>query len=547
VILGYYIEYAYTKNIILKNNKTLSLIHHSTVASMRLLKIITVFLSSSFFADHALIPRFVNADDRLCAGNNRSPLECKFGSLCKMGTKKYDTEIFPETLLQSVPEFQIRSKDNMYCDCNEYLTFEEHVTGFDCGLVYSICPDYHVCLNEGTCEQQEPRNQQKYRCRCPNLFLGDSCEFPITNWCSKKAANSLMYCANNGECVVDPATLIGSCSCPKGYYGKHCEFYFGEYDSGEKPCYGDNIEPLDCKYGGTCLMGSKKYEAEVFPQKLLMSVPEFQKTSKDNMYCDCGEHIAYGGHVTGLECELEYTVCPDHHVCLNESTCVMKASSPMKYSCECTSSFLGDSCEFPITERCNGEWYCANYGKCYIDDENSMLKCSCPNGYKGDYCEVFDLNSNSERCNIECKNGGTCWFGNDSSMMHCKCLEGYAGDYCEHEDATYCVDSGSGKYSFCANNGVCKSIIKKGEEHPGCDCVKGFFGKHCVKIGRFGAASKAFIGFSISLLGLVAIYFVVIYLRRGPKRSYVPNELSQSDRQFDISDDKEEEYVNAIS
>ncbi|XP_035377067.1 low-density lipoprotein receptor-related protein 1 isoform X2 [Electrophorus electricus] len=124
------------------------------------------------------------------------------------------------------------------------------------------CPDGHLgdqCQYtqcEGFCEQggtcQQTANGTRH-CRCPPRFLGPTCDLDKCLYCGQSKCvpqhsdSVLCSCANdriqpscftcndfciNGQCSVDPRTMLPQCKCPTGLHGFRCELA-SRVDSGD--------------------------------------------------------------------------------------------------------------------------------------------------------------------------------------------------------------------------------------------------------------------------------------------------------------------------
>jgi len=150
--------------------------------------------------------KHVSGNNLLCSQMHHTPIECSHGGTCMLGTKKYHSDIFPSYLVNSIPQFNSYSNQDMYCDCDERRTGYGVIryTGGTCELPYTHCPDGRVCMNGGTCTSIDGSGGY-YACDCISpLFHGDSCEFKISCW-HETEADTDMYCVNNGVCIVDSA------------------------------------------------------------------------------------------------------------------------------------------------------------------------------------------------------------------------------------------------------------------------------------------------------------------------------------------------------
>ncbi|XP_071982915.1 cadherin EGF LAG seven-pass G-type receptor 3 isoform X3 [Engystomops pustulosus] len=144
---------------------------------------------------------------------------------------------------------------------------------------------------------------------------------------------------------------------------------------------------------------------------------------------------------------------------------------------------------------------CENYMKCisvlkfdssapFIASESILfrpihpitgLRCRCPQGFTGDYCEI-EINlcySNP------CQNGGVC--ARREGGYTCVCQERFTGDNCE-------VDSSSGRCvpGVCRNGGTCTNLAEGGFT---CQCPSGGFEKPYCELSTRSFPPKSFVMF----------------------------------------------------
>lgn len=107
--------------------------------------------------------------------------------------------------------------------------------------------------------------------------------------------------------------------------------------------------------------------------------------------------------------------------------------------------------------------------------------CYCPEGYKGNFCEVKAVPCG----NYMCYNGATCVAESvldGIPVSHCDCRTAtsasgkqYAGMYCQYEETTKCASTHSIEARlFCVNDGQCKQ-----DGVLGCECPPGYAGFSC--------------------------------------------------------------------
>jgi hypothetical protein len=66
--------------------------------------------------------------------------------------------------------------------------------------------------------------------------------------------------------------------------------------------------------------------------------------------------------------------------CLNGASCTPTGDNT--YHCSCPSNYYGDCCQFYVEAKCT-EMSCLNGGKCYTQEYNPNVKCTCPPLYYG--------------------------------------------------------------------------------------------------------------------------------------------------------------------
>ena len=160
-----------------------------------------------------------------------------------------------------------------------------------------------------------------------------------------------------------------------GFEGPHCEF-----KSGTTPeC------DMDCKNGGTCILGSKD---------LINDEERYQYWDHEGskyMYCHCPDGF------DGPNCEIEKAPCGDNH-CFNGGTCIERSvDGTVLHHCDCSKtnnsgekSFAGRFCQYEATSYCTktsglqGHLFCVNRGSCKTDPYDG---CSCLDGFTGFSCE----------------------------------------------------------------------------------------------------------------------------------------------------------------
>jgi hypothetical protein len=131
-----------------------------------------------------------------------------------------------------------------------------------------------------------------------------------------------------------------------------------------------------------------------------------------------------------------------------------------------------------------------------------VYKCACQYGWDGDGCTLQyetcndQITTSPDENARQCFNGGTCetyiiktdpqseMSGEVGTRCNCQSLPtdtiAFAGHQCEFPAEQVCVKGAEhSTYAFCVNGGTCKDIVDFNEEHPLCDCLPGYGGRHC--------------------------------------------------------------------
>jgi len=380
-----------------------------------------------------------------------NPIE---GCTCPKGTAGYKCEFIIDNFADDVVEDDNNNNNNNNNDNNDDVKNPEDEPPTRCGEGYCInggvCTVEPVTLEDGTQGTVES-------CDCSQAFTdeavyaGEFCQYKSTTLCYSEedgfpdSLEGVDFCLHHGSCQDD-----GSCDCPRGFTGRHCE-------------------------------------------KATLEINESIESNEER----CGDTICYNGGV----CAETEVIGPDN-------------SLQVTLHCDCSSAFdshylyAGTSCQFPSTSLCTapqagqslqGSLFCTNHGECM---DNPQLGCTCPDGFYGFSCE-FERHDNdfdedgipdeedSDVDNIDwevcgddglvCHNGGRCVttvvqnedIGDTETEYSCDCSTArvgetaYLGQQCEFPQTSEC-DAGF----FCVNHGTCKQDI-------GCDCPDGFTGTFC--------------------------------------------------------------------
>ncbi|CAD5118555.1 DgyrCDS7243 [Dimorphilus gyrociliatus] len=209
----------------------------------------------------------------------------------------------------------------------------------------------------------------------------------LTNW--KILGCELNPCQNGGACLYDAEKQRKECFCPPNYYGSWCQHF-------ESSCSKKCGEKAICRNVGkqcACLPGwTGKY---------------------------CQERIEDG------VCPLLF--CGERGVC-RKNDFDSKTLSSGQYECLCEDNWTGTNCKWEKAGCLKDP--CQNGGTCTVFEVGRILKfqCSCPEGFRGLYCQQDTLNpcKSSECIHGVCKPTG--------SSYECICKTGYAGRWCEVEE-----------------------------------------------------------------------------------------------------------------
>lgn len=155
------------------------------------------------------------------------------------------------------------------------------------------------------------------------------------------------------------------------------------------PCPTDKA--LFCENGGVCVMGNADYGYHG-----TLNAPFLGTTSMDLMHCNCP--IGF----TGVYCERAVVTCGQNdHACFHGSECVPVDLATGEWQCDCTKAldnfktFAGKFCEHASTAVCEhgaikSHSFCVNGGVCkdVIFGDETHQGCDCPDGFKGNFCEL---------------------------------------------------------------------------------------------------------------------------------------------------------------
>jgi len=419
---------------------------------------------------------------------------------------------------------------------------------------YDVSPSGEwFCTNNGSCQNGVMNPEEK--CQCDSGYYGLHCEH------TDRPPSCALQCDNGGVCTIGVKDYTQ-------YDESLQEFLKG--DDLEKYLNGDSTEYCICPEGftgNTC-----EHDTNTCGDSVCLNGATCVTTNSTGSYCDCNSVTITepNGNIiphAGSSCETVFsTMCvamdgypAEEAFCTNGGTCPVESHDP----CICPIDASGPRCQFATSlaltdtetndladkdgikdkveevdpkQVCN--LACENDGNCFFGDAASTssytkfalsspetksgMHCRCPPEFGGYLCEIP-----IEVCgdfSHHCRSGGKCV--EDKSNYKCDCVtnstdsseNSYAGLSCESEATSFCVGPGASKEFFCTNEGTCDEKVELGTTtHPGCNCDSGYKGKYCelsvTNTQTDGIAGKAFLGFTIILFGLLAIFLGFYFVR----------------------------------
>ncbi|VDM18635.1 unnamed protein product [Hydatigera taeniaeformis] len=298
-----------------------------------------------------------------------------------------------------------------------------------------------------------------YACRCPVDFSGRHCERSLAfSPCSNQTCQNGGYCAGG--------SIVEECHCPPGFYGRYCEVTLNlchqllesnlNSDTNSVSSLGRLLgskHTLSLTAATTAFLADTAMAASTTAE--MLNSLHLSRTTLGPCYppgtLQCVPQRTTGGFVCqcrhgfeGRYCEQWRDFCAEAslrlagggNVCLNGGHCMNRpqgletSSSSFTYSkeeffvCQCVAGFSGPRCELR-TPSCDDVNVCQNGGVCM--GEGSRLKCICPRGLGGTYCEVDLMDECAHAGN--CLNGGNCIDG--LGNYTCECPPDYCGERCE--------------------------------------------------------------------------------------------------------------------
>eukprot|EP00980_Cylindrotheca_fusiformis_P006245 scaffold1336_cov158-Cylindrotheca_fusiformis.AAC.7 len=332
------------------------------------------------------------------------------------------------------------------------------------------------CYHGGTCIETTIGHEDvgyvttEYHCDCTtaafggSLFAGKYCQHESTQLCSDTDEN--LFCTNGKD--MEPARMIR---------------------------IKDATVPMD-GYVPTTM----KDELPILAQSKTGFKCEYADESYFNDDDESDDDTAFGG----------VELCGDVY-CFNNGKCVTKSltledgTTGTSQTCDCSQTFdgkhywAGSSCQYRSTDICTDDdagdnaMFCVHSGECPTD---GAKECSCPEGWKGDHCEIHiyaleDEYPEASTCGEDrvCLNGGICTStevlkpdGAIETEYHCDCSSAfdekfhYAGESCQFPSTQVCTHDGDSMEGrlFCTNHGSCQE-----DPERGCKCRPGYSGFSC--------------------------------------------------------------------
>ncbi|XP_053136681.1 basement membrane-specific heparan sulfate proteoglycan core protein isoform X4 [Hemicordylus capensis] len=329
------------------------------------------------------------------------------------------------------------------------------------------CKD-QPCQNGGVCRDSE---SSSYVCQCPQGFAGSNCEHPQALRCHPEA------CGPEATCVNHPSGRGYSCRCLLGKYGEKCmsgtsvttpHFHGGDafvsyppltnvpyelrIDMEVKPLHseglilfsGGNGAPvadfvslsmanghLEFRYelgSGTAVLQSSqglqlgqwhKITAERVNKDGTLQVDEERPVKRSSPGKSQGLNLRTPMYLGGVDESIQLpaaaNVSGHFYGCIGEVS-INGKKVDISYSFLESRSVSQCYDSSPCDRR-----PCRHGGKCQPTGEYEF-QCLCPEGYRGERCEVSEV-----ECQPPCLNGGTC------RAKECVCPLGFRGPYCEHD------------------------------------------------------------------------------------------------------------------
>ncbi|KTF74229.1 hypothetical protein cypCar_00019357, partial [Cyprinus carpio] len=352
-----------------------------------------------------------------------------------------------------------------------YKTLYRQVVKMDYRRRYQCCRGFY-----------ESRNKCVHFIICVCRYLCLACD--AQHW--GPGCRQRCECQSGGECDV----IKGSCQCPAGYTGEHCQDPCPEKSFGQG-C----LQQCRCGTGGFCnkttgecvcrdgFTGTLCEEPCMRPKRCPPRCPcQNGGICQGRGVCVCPP--GWMGAVCTERCPLGRfgPKCANECLCHNGGHC-----DPEKGQCQCDAGYTGERCneDCPVGsygEDCKGVCDCANGARCY----NIHGGCLCEPGFKGPRCDhrmcpdgTYGMHC-EHRCLCNSQNTLSC----HPLKGECTCQPGWAGLYCNETCADGYYGNGCLEPCLCVNGGVCDTVTGQ------CHCSPGYTGLHCEEICEDGFYGK---------------------------------------------------------
>ncbi|XP_073250702.1 protein lin-12-like [Porites lutea] len=346
------------------------------------------------------------------------------------------------------------------------------------GYIGPHCEDHvchpNPCVNGGSCQVENNTGHQQwtFKCECPRGFIGKLCHIPHP--CLD------FVCLNGGTCfdgqtTQDVATdleltsrplMNAVCHCLPGFTGKRCETKICDMCHINATCINNRCV---CN-AGFIGNGFQCEECSCLQATAPTGEPLVAKCDLEGeCYCQSFQG-RYPTYLADKGCQLiGKDLCEPVNPCKNNGSCLPQ-NGGLSYVCICPDKYYGKTCE--CTEcLCNNP--CLNNGVC-VDISTHLVKCTCPSGFTGNFCEAVIPTVGPEACHSNpCVNKGTC-VDRAFGSYDCICTPQFTGPHCEVDKCADCDINAD-----CIN-GKCRCKI--GYVGTGYACVKDEKEKECEEV-----------------------------------------------------------------
>lgn len=352
-----------------------------------------------------------------------------------------------------------------------------------------------TCENGGVCDQLNinvPFSGTLWGCRCPDNWLGSLCDLCTSNITSDgRCAGECLEGYSGSRCektCVEDADFEEMLLNELGLYDKAVDLWTA----------GGDVSA--CSGHGTCNPETNNCDCDLptwFP-----SADGRSDCARTCVADDEGE-LCYGhgactntNNIVGCVCEYGWhlksdcsTACPGNDIawineaCSGKGTCSLQGDNAV---CSCLDLHLGYACQYkcPTNEDGDSSVACNGHGICSVDDSPPYTKavCDCSTGWVGKSCQC----NNAQTCSGHgvCAIDGTCLCDQHWTGQRCNaCVPGRYGSQCqlkcnERKETTASTpvdDIG------CNSRGVCAvKNFARADESVVCGCAGNFDAEtHC--------------------------------------------------------------------